>query len=1035
MLPRNRSFIPSPLSFLFLISGFSSLLLELAWARQLTQMTGSGVRATATVAAVTLAGLAMGAWLGGWRCDRLSAPLRAYAWVELSIAIWAVLTPALCAWMVRLAPRVEAFAPGGAEQAGIPLLASLLLVLPGSLLMGATTPLMVRADFSSAHAEPGNESAGIRLGRLYGWNTLGGAAGALSAAFIILPFLGLRGTSRFAAGCDMTLAALALYLGRRAARRAPGLAGVPPEEPQREDSPKSSAHRRVILLALFLAGALGAICQVGWTRLLVLFFGSSVQALGLTLAACLAGLALGSAVCAAVLTRDSSPERIGPRIAGAAATLLLLSLPLWGRLPVLAAMAQVYFGASFTGALALQALWCFLLILPPAAAFGALLPALTASLGGGQAATGRTAANGYALDSAGAVLGGLAAVFVMLPRGGAETLLRWAVAAGTGLFLLLALSTGWKTGRLARVGALGALLSCAAVFLPAWDPILLTSGPLLYSTAYVRAGGLSWNGVRQAMQRRGRLLFLDEGADATVSVRRTIGGNLSLQINGKTDASDGGDLPAQILAGEIPALLHAAPSRVLIIGLASGTTAGSVAAHPVDRLDCVEISAGVARAAHYFEEANHGLLSDPRFHLLLGDGRTYLQQTSRSFDLIVSQPTNPWVAGVTNLFTREFFRIARERLAPGGVLAVWVQGYAMHPDDFKSIIATFREIFPRCQLWEESAGGGDYYLLGRRGDQAPGLGEIAARLQSTEPVRADLARAGVGDLADFLDRFVAEGEALERFSRSAPLISDDNVRLEYTAPREIWSNRLPQLLSSLEAIRQPPLTLFPELLDPAQADLRAALSERERGRRDRIRLALSFRPQDVEALASPALSAALNFIRIGAAEKAPPLLRLARTEAPFAPVVPLLLGWTLLNDAKPEEAEPAFRQALALDPRSSGAGEGLGLALYRQGKLESAAIAFEAAVKGAPGDADPLANLGAVRVAQGRYREALELLEQALEMDPRHLSARINRGVALVHLGRVAEAIHDYEQALEQDPGSEDARYNLRRAQERLRGN
>ncbi len=1033
--PRRSAFSPKLLSFLFFLSGFSSLLLEVTWARQLTQLTGSGVRATATVAAVTLAGLALGAWLSGWRCDRLAAPLRAYAWVELGIGAWALLTPALGAWIAHLAPPIQVLGSGELDRAGGSLLASVFLVLPGALLMGATTPLMVRADFSLTSLDSAGESPGLRLGRLYGWNTLGGSAGALGAAFVILPAMGMRTTCLAMAGINLTIAALALSLARRQAKHGSGPGSAAPERDRLAASPHRSARKGVTLLALFLAGAMGAICQVGWTRLLVLFFGSSVQALGLTLAACLAGLALGSTGCARALRTSSSRNRISSLLCGAAAALMLLSLPLWGGLPVLAAVAQVYLGASFAGALALQAFLCVLLILPPAAAFGALLPALTAALGAEEAPPGRTSGSGYALDSAGAVLGGLMAVFVLLPRWGVEALLRSTVAAGAVLFLLLALPS-WRGKRaMAGIGAFCGLLGCGAVFLPSWDPVLLTSGPLLYSTAYVRAGGLSWKGVQEAMRRRGRLVFLDEGADATVTVRRLAVGNLSLQINGKTDASDGGDLPAQILAGEIPALLHASPSRVLIIGLASGTTAGSVAGHPVERLECVEISSGVARAARVFQSANHGVLADPRFRLLRGDGRTYLQQTSDRFDLIVSQPTNPWVAGVTNLFTREFFRTARERLEIGGVLAVWLQGYAMHPDDFKSIVGTFQEVFPRCQLWEESAGGGDYYLLGRRGGEAAQLQEMAQRLESSGLVRDDLARAGIGGMADFLARFVASGEALKRFSHLAPRITDDNVRLEYTTPKEIWSNRLPQLLSSLEAIRQSPVTIFPELLDPSQKDLRISLAERERGRRDRIRLAISIRPQDLEALASPSLSIALSLIRMGAAEKAPTLLRQARREAPFAPVVPLLLGWTLLNDGKLEEAEPAFREALSLDDHSAGAFEGLGLALYRQGKLEAAAEAFQAASAISPGDADPLANLGAILVAQGRYREALDLLDRSLTLDPRHLSARINRGVALARLGRVAEAIREYELALELDPDNVDARYNLQRARERLQGN
>jgi spermidine synthase len=1032
--PLRPAFTPKLLSILFLASGFSSLLLEVTWARILTQMTGTGVRATATVAAVTLAGIALGSWLGGRRCDRLEAPLRAYAWVEMGIGGWALLTPALCAWLVRLAPHTAALGSGELDRTGSSLLTSVLLVLPGSLLMGATTPLVVRADLSLAGANLEDQSAGRRLGRLYGWNTLGGSVGALGAAFIILPAMGLRSTCFFAAGINTTVAALALLMASRWINERPAVGSFARGEDRIASLFPRSAGNRITLPALFFAGALGAACQVCWTRLLVLFFGSSVQALGVTLAAGLAGLALGSAGCARALRKTSSPERISSTLAGAATTLMLLSLPLWGGLPVLAALAQVYLGASFAGALALQAFLCALLILPTAAAFGALLPALTASLRSRLSAAGRTVGSGYALDSAGSVFGGLAAVFVLLPRWGVEALLRGAIVNGALLFVFLTLSHRRGLGRILRVAMFAGILTCCSVMLPSWDPVLLTSGPLLYSAAYVRAGGMSWKGVRETMRKRGALVFLDEGADATVSVRRTAAGNLSLQINGKTDASDGGDLPAQILAGEIPALLHATPSRVLVIGLASGTTAGSLAGHPVERLDCVEISPGVARAARLFESANHGVLEDPRFHLLLGDGRTYLQQTSQLFDLIVSQPTNPWVAGVTNLFTAEFFRIARERLAPGGILAVWVQGYAMQPDDFKSIVTTFQQVFPQCQLWEESAGGGDYYLVGRRGGSPPNLQEIAGRMEISTSVEEGLSRAGIATMADFLTRFIASGEALERFARSAPPISDDNVRLEFTAPREIWSNRLPQLLASLEAIRQSAVTVFPELSDPSRKSLRASLADLERQRGARIRWALSIGERDLEALASPSLSAALNLIRMGAAEKAPPLLRRARHEAPLAPVVPLLLGWTLLNAGKVEEAEPAFREALTLDPRSSGAAEGLGLSLYRQGNLKEAAKAFQAAVTYGPGDADPLANLGAVFLAQGRYGDALELMDQALRIDPRHLSARINRGVTLARLGRISEAIREYELALEMDPQSEDALYNLQRAKERLQG-
>ncbi len=1022
-----------PLFLLFFISGFAGLILEMAWARRLSLLTGSGVRSSATVVAATIAGLALGSRWAGKRADRIARPLRAYALLEAGVALWAFATPLFFRFLPLLLPLLAGRGEASADPGIGAMVASGVLLLPATFLMGATTPFLVRHG-SRCWPLPGENRAAVGaggsvLGALYGWNTLGGAAGSIATVFAFLPWLGLARTIGTAALLDALVAAAVFLIF---------LDGPGPEDAGASSPNPAAASagmapfpgRFRVLLTLAAAGALGGICQLAWTRLLVLFFGSSTHALGLTLSASLAGLASGSVLAGRWLGKGASAPILARRLLLALAGSLALSLFLWGKAPALIVLAQGRLGGSFAGALLLQGLCALVLISPAAATLGALLPVLTALLGGGDLGAGRSAGEGYSLDSWGSVLGAVAGAFLLVPRLGVEPTLRLAGLAA----LLLVLSVRQPPPRPSSLPYRRAFLPacCAALLLllPGWDPVLMTSGPLLYAKTYASGGG-GIGDVEEAMRRRGPLRFLEEGAEATVAVREGPGGLLSLQINGKTDASTGGDLPTQILAGRLPALFDPSPRRVLVIGLASGATAGALVSDSLERLDCVEISPEVAKAAPLFSAVNGGVLQDPRVHLRLGDGRTYLQRTARRYDLIASQPTNPWIAGVTNLFTREFFSLARDRLERGGVLAVWLQGYSLDPSDFRSAVSTFLQVFPEAQLWEESAAGGDYFLIGRNGGAGTDPGFLRRRADPSREERRDLARAGIEDVASLLSRFVAGPRGLASLSRGAPLVEDDNLRLEFSAPRALWSYRMPELIASLEEIRESPLLYFPAPEGSEGEALRARLAELETLRRNRIRLALSLRQADIEALATPELSAAAGLVRQGLLDAALPFLRAARLRSPGAPALPLLEGWILLGRDEPEAALRAFHDARRLDPASAEAANGEGLAAWRSGDRGRAKSLFEAAATLMPGDPEPLNNLASVLLAEGKEEEAIGLLDQVLARHSRYVPALINRGVALARLGRPGEAAAEYRRALELEPGNEDAAYNLRRALER----
>jgi spermidine synthase len=1013
------------------------LILELSWARRLSLLTGNGIRAGAAVVAVTVAGLALGSLWGGRRADRSARPLVVFALLEAGVSFWALATPSL----FRILPRLAlAGGAGAALDLDLPAFAATaLLLLPGTFLMGATTPFLVRHAAGRwllpSRNDPPEGPGGALLGSLYGWNTLGGAAGAVLTIFVLMPRLGITGAIRSAALVDGLVAVTILALLRdqtpgtirsdsfRGAEARPSGGGPP-------------LRRMGVLAALAVAGALGGAFQMIWTRLLVLFFGSSVHSLGIALTAHLAGLALGSGWAGRRLEGRRKAE------AAAREALLLLSVsvtasvPLWGAAPPLISIARSRMGESFGAALALQGLLSLLLMFPAAFALGALLPSLTALLPGGATGAGQDSGEGYSLDSWGTAAGTLAAVLLLAGGLGVERMLRIAGIAAVALLIPLRVlqreqrpAPGWSSRRaLLPAGCLIFL-----VFLPRWDPVLMTAGPLLYAGSYAR-NGRSAGAVEEAMHRRGALRLVDEGPEATVTVREGAGGVLSLQINGKTDASTGGDLPTQILAGRIPALLRPGARSVLVIGLASGTTAGALLEESPQRLDCVEISPGVARAERFFASANGSIRKNPRFHLHLGDGRAYLQRTSLRYDIIASQPTNPWIAGVTNLFTLEFFQLARDRLSQGGILAVWLQGYAFHPGDFRSAVATFLRVFPEAQLWEESAGGGDFFLVGRNDGGPPPLEAVQRGLVRTAGPLPSLTADGLEGAAGFLSRFVAGARGLAEFSRGAPVVTDDNLRLEYSAPRALWDDRVPELIASLEEIRESPLDYFPPSPPEEASLLQFRLRQLESQRSQRIRLALSLRRPDYEALSIPELFAAAALIRRGLPDAALPLLRQAIGQAEEAPSLRLLEGWILLDRGETEEAARAFHAARNLDPASAEAANGEGLSAWKAGDLERAKSLFGAAERLASRDPEPGNNLASVLLAQGKEEEALPWLDGIVERHPRFVPARINRGVALARLGRLAEAERDYRKALELDPGNADAEYNLGRVRERARG-
>ncbi len=735
---------------LFFSSGATSLVYQTVWARELHLVVGTSSFAISTVLAAFMGGLGIGGALAARGADRVDRPLRAYGLLEAGIGVYALILPLLIAWIAT--PAYLAIArviePGPLVFGGLQAALVGCVLLPPTAAMGATLPLLARLFVQR------KGDAGDRIGLLYGANTAGAVVGTAVAGLVLLPGIGLRWTTWLTALGNLSLAALAVWLDRRA----PAGAAQPLDDLDRDLIDGAVSPDVASLAVIALAGAASLICEVAWTRLVGLVLGGTTYAFTAMLLAVLIGIALGGRLAGPLA--DTAWRRGGTRgvlivlaqvqIAFAGVTwgltFLWAELPYWFVWLYDGLSGSVWAGAPFAAALVL----CVAILLPPAALMGAAFPLAVRAAAGDGATIGRPVALAYAANTLGGVVGAAAAGFVLLPW----LTLRGTVAVAVTANLIAAAIALWRGARRGQ-----ALLASAAVVVPAlvwapWDPLWMSGGMHHYVSQFDQH---SREGIRWFATGGQELLFYREGLSTVVTVgRNTQTGNRWLANNGKVDASTGADMPTQVLSGQLPVRLAADPADVLVVGLASGITAGAVLREPgVQRLTVVELEPAVIEASRYFDDASGAPLDDPRTQLLLDDARAVLARTDRAWDVIVSEPSNPWITGVSSLFTLEYWRLVRRRLAPDGIVCQWIQLYGMGPEELRGLLRTFLEVFPDAVLVETIEGSDVLLIGGTGGDWPPGLAPAP----------------------------LLSHAALARVAGEGWLNTDDRPRVEWAAPR------------------------------------------------------------------------------------------------------------------------------------------------------------------------------------------------------------------------------------------------------------
>ena len=768
-LPPPRPGAGLRFSLLFFASGFAGLIYESIWTHYLKLFLGHAAYAQTLVLAIFMGGMALGAAVVGQYSARLRNPMLAYAAVEAAIGLAAIsfhplFTASTDGFYALAQAQGLSGTPFEAGKWGI----GVLLILPQSILLGATFPLFAAA---AGRADP--VSTGRSIATLYFANSIGGALGVLASGFVLIPALDLPGTIVLAGCVNLAVSAIATRFARP-------LGALP--RPAAAAAPALSPTSLFLVAVAFLTGATSFVYEVAWIRMLSLVLGSATHSFEIMLCAFITGLALGGLWVRKRVDTSASAGMLLAYVQLAMGAAAIATLPLYnlsfdltgwvlGKLPRTdggyAAFNTLRYGISA------------LVMLPAAFCAGMTLPLATRILFVEERQGERAIGAIYSANTLGAITGLALAVYVGLPVLGLEYLVASGALVDIGLGVaLLAVYAGHRQlgmGFAALLASIGATALAATTF----DPQKLVSG--------VFRSGQS--------RTQGQVLAIAHGRTATISVEKT-GARLSIRTNGKPDAAamvDAGtaytvDEVTMALLGAIPVALHEAPRKVANIGFGSGMTSATLLMDPrVVALDTIEIEPKMVELARHFGDLNRAAYTDPRSAIHIDDAKSFFASRGQRYDVIVSEPSNPWVSGVAGLFSREFYGHVSRYLQPDGLFVQWLQVYEADPDRVSSVIKALDQHFEDYLV--VALNSADVLLVARPRGALALPPDAYSRLP--ERMRQLLQRMDIASQADLSVRVVGNRAFFRPWiaARSAPANSDYAPYLDAHADRDRFLNR------------------------------------------------------------------------------------------------------------------------------------------------------------------------------------------------------------------------------------------------------
>jgi spermidine synthase len=1037
----------------FFLSGTTALVYEIIWMRMISQVIGGAPFAVSTILVVFMGGMGLGSYLAGRQADRLE-PLRLvrmYGLLELTIGLYALGVPILL-MLLKLLYGVlynALFAHTIAYHLTIFAGAVALLCLP-AVCMGATLPFLCKFYVRRL------SHLGTHAGRLYGLNTIGAALGSLLCGFWLIDRLGMWGTLLLAMAVNGAIGIICLRIGsnpapvpdsgqgKRSARKAPPA----PDPAAAAAIPEQPAAARGALLIFFVSGFCAMAYEVLWTKLLGLVVGPTTYSFTIVLVTFIVGLALGNLYFGRRADRSADPMGLLIATQLGAALLALLVSHLLGNGQLFFAKLIYTFREHFALLSLAKALVLFIFMVAPTFLLGATFPLVTKIYTRSVADVGRAVGLAYAVNTIGAVLGSFCAGFVLIPLVGKENGLRLTIA----LQIVFAAGVGFAAPRRGQRSMVSRRAATAAMlvgglwlcfYYPAWNRLLLATGKyhrfeehlvvdeMLQNTGWFRA--LFRGPAILTAAERGELVYYGDGIGGFTTVLKypTPFGTAeySMANSGKMDASSIGDMKTQTLLAHFPMLFAREPKNVMVLGLASGITAGEVLHYPVRQLDVVDINDRVFAAARFFEPWNNGVLTDARTRLIVQDGMAHLGLTDMRYDAIISEPSNPWMAGMAALFTREFFEAAKAALTDDGLYVQWFHCYQMDWEAFALIGRTFADVFPQSLLVSCEPGGlgRDYLFVGFK--NGGGLNWERARANLVYAQRSKNIRLAKAEL--FLRLIVSED--LPQLFGNGPLNTEDRPRLEYAAPKLMYAGEETQqallgrlqnrrrlraeTVQAMEAMRGS----VPDQIDFAAYALSVHapfgdmvdLAKADTGEKERFFALMEAyateNTMDFDLISDPALARRVRQAQIAAIEGKLPTL-----EAPSP--AHLYIGERYAELGQAEPAIRHYKEAARLEPNNAAIHNNLGFMLYERGQVDEALAHYQEAVRLRPNFILALGNLAYAHLERNELDPALFYFRETLRVQPEIAEAHYNIGTILFKKKQPAPAVAHLQAALALEP-------------------
>jgi predicted membrane-bound spermidine synthase len=741
---------------LFALSGFSALIYESIWSHYMKLFLGHAAYAQTLVLAIFMGGMAIGAVLCGKYSPRYKNLLKGYALVEGVIGLFALLFHDVFDSITQFSyTAVIQHLDIPMEAHAFKWILSAILILPQSILIGMPFPLMSAAIIRMFPQRPGKS-----LSMLYFANSFGAAIGVLVSGFLLIKAVGLPGTIRAAGLINIALALTVWVLsGRYNSEYRPAV-----HPATAVDGPGKTGWYRPLLIISLLTGTASFIYEIGWIRMLSLVMGSSTHAFELMLSAFILGLAFGALWIQRRIDRITNPIRFLVMVQVIMGLFALATLPVYGNtftvmqwliqtLSKTDAGYQLFNLYSYTIALAVM--------LPTTFCAGSTLPLITYALikeGHGEKSIGTV----YAANTVGAIFGIFFAIHLGMPLLGLKGL----IMLGGSLDITLGLALLWMTAKQYASRRMPAVLTTvcvvavlAAAFLVELDPYKMASGLYRYNSLL--------------NPEQCSIMYHKDGKTATVSLTLGRNGTMSIRTNGKPDASINMNLNMEstpdeatmVLAAVIPMGLHPQAKSVANIGLGSGLTAHTLLCNPsLQHVDTVEIEPGMVEAAKNFGPRVNLVYKDPRSKIYIDDAKTFFSTNNKKYDIIISEPSNPWVSGVGGLFSEEFYRMINANLSKDGIFVQWLQLYEI---DDHLVASVLKALNPNFSDFVAFAPNNIELLIVARKDGA--VGELDATIFKNPVIARALESVHIKNSQDIEIRKIGDKRTLSGFVSTFPI--------------------------------------------------------------------------------------------------------------------------------------------------------------------------------------------------------------------------------------------------------------------------